>query len=327
MKPNLALQRSLASLSHPLSLVAIALLAANALVLQPNWPSWWTGKLGDLAWLAFVPLLVAVPLALTPFLSRRPPLVGWLAIGLTGTLFALVKVSPGVNQWVVGMLGGVGFSAKLMLDPTDLLALPGLAVAAWVWNHPSVTTTSRPKQIILIALAMLTVLADSAGPQDQGVICLAKDGDTLYATSVLNYFAYYNSNVYNSVYRSDDGGLTWTLEEVTASGNAPVTGPQATATPKPGSPPSSNCEKLIWPVYEAANTEIEYYGIGGKGIYRSEDDGVTLKLEAEFTSPVYGALIDEATHNVVVVAGRDGVWTRTPDGEWHNTVLKSETPK
>jgi hypothetical protein len=174
---------------------------------------------------------------------------------------------------------------------------------------------------------MLTVLADSAGPQDLGVTCLAKDGDTLYATSVLNYFAYYNSNVYNSVYRSDDGGLTWTLEEVTASGNTPVTGPQATATPKPGSPPSSKCEKLIWPVYEAANTLIQYYGIGGKGIYRSEDSGTTLVLEAEFKSPVYGALVDSATHNVVVVAGPDGVWTRTPDGEWHNTVLKSETPK
>jgi len=34
-------------LAHPLSLIAMSILALNALVLQPFWPSWWSGKVGD----------------------------------------------------------------------------------------------------------------------------------------------------------------------------------------------------------------------------------------------------------------------------------------
>ena len=47
MRQNRAFRRALDCLAHPLSLIAMSILALNALVLQPFWPSWWSGKVGD----------------------------------------------------------------------------------------------------------------------------------------------------------------------------------------------------------------------------------------------------------------------------------------
>jgi hypothetical protein len=45
--------RSLACLTHPFSLAAMALLLLNDHIFRVFWPSWFTGKLGDFAWLFF----------------------------------------------------------------------------------------------------------------------------------------------------------------------------------------------------------------------------------------------------------------------------------
>lgn len=58
-------------LAHPVSILALSAVALNDLVLQIYWPSWWTGKLSDAAWMVFSPFLVAgVALWLLPM--QRP---------------------------------------------------------------------------------------------------------------------------------------------------------------------------------------------------------------------------------------------------------------
>lgn len=57
-------ERQLRVLAHPAILAALALLALNDFVLRRAWPSWFTGKLGDFAWLFAAPPVVAVLFAL-----------------------------------------------------------------------------------------------------------------------------------------------------------------------------------------------------------------------------------------------------------------------
>ena len=62
MHVNVAFRRTLISLSHPVSIGAIALLLFNDHVWRRVAPSWFTGNIGDFAWLIFTPFLLAVVL-------------------------------------------------------------------------------------------------------------------------------------------------------------------------------------------------------------------------------------------------------------------------
>ncbi|MEA2581878.1 MAG: hypothetical protein QOE83_2770 [Actinomycetota bacterium] len=85
-------------LAHPIFLASVATLAINDHVLKGHYPSWWTGKLSDIAGVVVVGMLAAVLLGV-----RRGLL-------LTGTGFVLLKTISGV--------GG-----KPVLDATDLVAV------------------------------------------------------------------------------------------------------------------------------------------------------------------------------------------------------------
>lgn len=138
-------------LLHPLALAAVALLLLNDHVLKAAFPSWWTGKLSDLAGLAFFPLFLQAlwewgRAALGKFdgHSSRVLLAATVA---TALVFALVKTwtpATGAYEVVWGVLGWPLSAARALLagtvlprlgrahlvtDATDLLALPGLAVA------------------------------------------------------------------------------------------------------------------------------------------------------------------------------------------------------
>ena len=139
------------ALLHPVPVVAIALLVLNDHVLKEAWPGPLTGKLSDVAGLAFFPLaLVSAWELLLAALRRwggpsRPALV--LAIAVTGAAFALVKTVPeataayeailGALQWpfrvalaaIAGQLPPTPATVAAATDPTDLVALPGLALA------------------------------------------------------------------------------------------------------------------------------------------------------------------------------------------------------
>lgn len=136
-KPGLPVAELLA----PVPLVLIAILFVNDWVLKPtDLPRWLTGKLSDFAGLAVFPLVATAVFDLlllalwrlgagVDFTLRRWKL--GVAIALTGGVFAAMKLVPEVAMLVARVLGLAFGSARVMPDPTDLVALPALAFAWW----------------------------------------------------------------------------------------------------------------------------------------------------------------------------------------------------
>jgi hypothetical protein len=135
---------------HPVTLAAVGLLLLNDHVLKVAYPGFVTGKLSDIAGLAFFPLLLVGlwEVLLTALGRWTGPTVRAViaAVLLTAALFILVKTTDagseafglglGLGQWVPGAVLnvltarpiGAPDHALVVLDPTDLAALPALAV-------------------------------------------------------------------------------------------------------------------------------------------------------------------------------------------------------
>ncbi len=112
------------ALLTPTWLLALALLGVNDHLLKGAGvlPGALTGKLSDLAGMIVAPALLAALLGLR---SRRGLLACHVAIG---TVFAAIKVSPAAADawsWLMGLCGNAW---TITVDPTDLLALPVLAI-------------------------------------------------------------------------------------------------------------------------------------------------------------------------------------------------------
>ena len=129
---------------HPVALAAVALLAVNDWVLKPRLGATIagavTGKLSDVAGLVFAPVVLSAAIGLVlhaaarlgaridPSLSRRRLIACTIAIGAG---FAAVKLDPVAARALVAVLAHVR-PAAIVLDPSDLLCLPALAVAWWI---------------------------------------------------------------------------------------------------------------------------------------------------------------------------------------------------
>jgi hypothetical protein len=142
------------ALLHPTSLLALGLLIVNDHILKAAYPGAVTGKLSDLAGLAFFPVLLvgAWEIVLASMGRWHGPSRRTLgvAIGSTAAAFTLVKTVPlaaaafawslGVAQWLfalpIRVLDGGPLPpvvpAVVIVDPTDLLALGALAIPAWI---------------------------------------------------------------------------------------------------------------------------------------------------------------------------------------------------
>jgi hypothetical protein len=295
---NKTFSRAVRLLAHPLSLAAIGLMLANDRVFKILWPSWWTDKLSDFAGLFFLPFLAAALLALV--IPRRSS--AWLAFGLTGLGFILIKTVPGVNA----LLPGLGLQARL--DPTDLVALLSLIPAAWLWRRQQEGPALRlDKRLLLVPLAALVTLADAAAP-DYGVTCLTLDGSKIMA----------QASLLGGSYQSADGGLTWQVLSTERQANC--------------NPTAQNQAVIQVPAHGA-----QFRIRPGAGIDRSTDGGATWTVdfsilpasEAEttyvsmtrsgnlaFGSIPFAGLVEPASGNLVFAMGHDGVLLRRPNGEW-----------
>ncbi|GMU08969.1 hypothetical protein ASNO1_52220 [Corallococcus caeni] len=145
-------------LLHPWVLVSVLLLVLNDHVFKARWPSWWTGKLSDVAGLAMFPLLLqalweqASRLRAREFRPSFAVLVG--TVVLTGLCFAATKLSPDAGnawRWALGALQWPFFALRAWLagvrippvratqhtvDLTDLLTLPSLFIPLWLgWRR------------------------------------------------------------------------------------------------------------------------------------------------------------------------------------------------
>ena len=123
-------------------LVAIATLLVNDHLLKAAWPSWWTGKLSDFAGLVFFPLLLQAVWEVACvglWRSRRwrpDPRVLGVAIVLTAVVFTSIQTVTAAGEAYRAALGllQAPFRGRFVPvahtpDPTDLLALPALALA------------------------------------------------------------------------------------------------------------------------------------------------------------------------------------------------------
>ncbi|HEU4735067.1 MAG TPA: hypothetical protein VFT22_44555 [Kofleriaceae bacterium] len=127
---------------HPITLAGVLVLVVNDWVLKPCLgPGLVTGKLSDLAGLAFAPVVLSAAIGLVlhlavrlgarvdPSLSRARLVA---CIVATGAVFAAVKLDPAAARALAAVISQLGRPATIYLDRTDLACLPALAIAAWI---------------------------------------------------------------------------------------------------------------------------------------------------------------------------------------------------
>jgi hypothetical protein len=154
---------ALAWLVHPVTVAATLLLIVNDHVLKAAYPGWVSGKLSDVAGLVMAPPVVAVLLALlAPLL--RPVWHAGTAVALVGMLFTAVKASPVVAGYASAVWSVVDAPSMVLADPTDLLALPALAVSWWLRRSAQAGMPLRRwvrlvAVLVVLPVAMLGVAA------------------------------------------------------------------------------------------------------------------------------------------------------------------------
>lgn len=172
---------------HPITLAAVLLLVVNDWYLKSHFgPSVITGKLSDIAGLAFAPVILSAAIGLAlhaaarlgarvdPSLSLRRLVACVVATGLG---FAAVKLSPPIAERVAHVLGHLGRPASFYDDWTDLLTLPALAVALWIGlDELRRIPLGRPAAIHRLGRPALPALADvrRAGAPPERVAELAR---------------------------------------------------------------------------------------------------------------------------------------------------------
>jgi hypothetical protein len=140
-------------LLHPVALAALALLVLNDHFLKAVWPGPLTGKLSDLAGMIFLPVFLVSAWELVLAVGRRwrAPSMSALVVAsvVSAASLALVKTTPlaaqvagyafGTAQWMiatpirllVGEHSPAFTTTSIVVDPTDLLALPAVGLAVW----------------------------------------------------------------------------------------------------------------------------------------------------------------------------------------------------
>ncbi len=143
------------ALVHPAWLAALAVLAVNDHVLKGAGllPGALTGKLSDLAGMMVAPALLASLLAVR---SRRALLGCHLAVG---AVFAAIQLSAPAAHAVEAATAWAGFAWIIIMDPTDLLALPVLLVS-WRVLLPAM---SRPVQVVRLRRRVMELASASLG--------------------------------------------------------------------------------------------------------------------------------------------------------------------
>jgi hypothetical protein len=300
------LRKSLFFISRPISFFAMFILVINDYWLRKIWPSWWTGKIGDFAWLFFAPFAFTALVALClPVHPKREHWISWITFGFIGCGFTLTKTVPGFNQFVAQLASMlVGFPVRISLDPTDLLALVTLFFGFWLWQRKSTFRLPFTKRgWIAIPLAALVTLADAAAA-DYGINCLSVQNQQVQASS-----AYWS-------YTTADGGLSW--QE---------------------SPQHQNCTQnaQAGKIIDTQHPNYHYRFLPGVVIESSTDAGKSWQPEFSLSlgSPAKQAyyqkthagsptikpgpldgLIDPTTGNVIFAMGHEGVLVRETKGSW-----------
>lgn len=310
------LTKSLSLLSSPLSLAAILILAANSFALRVYWPSWFTGKLSDFAWLYFTPFALAAFLSLVipSDVKAKSRLIEILAFSTIFGIFIIANSFQPWNEWLVNALSQVlGSPIMITRDPSDLIALVSTLLAWHHWKNWVLPQTIRDKRaLLLLPLCSLLVIAD-AGYPNYGIDCLISDEDQIIA------FAGY----YDEIFRSTDSGLSWS--QIVEYPDRDELGCQYYGEWGERSISSPDRELLF---QLSKNGVFEQSLDGGKTwepvtdyIYPSEAETIfyqkTHRNRLAYYSPgPLDAFFDLNSGFFIFAMGVDGVLIRTSEGEW-----------
>jgi hypothetical protein len=309
---NPVYEKALALLAHPASLAALALLLLNDHLLRLLWPSWWTGKLGDVAWLFFAPFALAALLAwLIPARTRaRERWVFALSFALVGGCFIILKTVPGLNTLATRI--GLFFlhtPLSLTRDPSDLLALPALVGAVFLWRATPANPRFSPRTWVLLPLAALLTLANQGIP-DPGIVCFG------VANGVITAGTGY------ATFTTSDGGLTWAPGQVGTAFSCtrkfltegkdwfetPGLQPATLYRFRPGDTIQiSNNSGQTWQVIQnlkAISEARQLYYIRSRQGY------------AVYQPGPHDAIADPVSGNILFAMGHQGVLLRTASGAW-----------
>ncbi|MCA9984566.1 MAG: hypothetical protein KDE59_09740 [Anaerolineales bacterium] len=318
---NKALQVSLRCLTHPLSLTMVGLLLLNDRLLKWQFASWWTGKLSDVAGLFFFPFVLTTVISL--FWRRRS--VGPATIFLVGWLFTLIKVIPAINELAIQLWSALlNAPVAIALDPSDLLALPvlGLAALLWEreWDRPVPAKLSPAFTLFATSVWSLTLLASLASscPSDDRIFVIAQINDDYYVYSDLSE---------NSA-RLDLNTLTW---EATAWPSE-FSRAEFTSRTEACLPDTDICYQLDNP--GAVNKSVDG-GLSwqtawqypfGRLEYMQRDRDICGSVDTELFDIVIIPGETQGSHLVVIAAGSQGVIVKDLEDNWQRMAVLYANP-
>jgi hypothetical protein len=306
------------ALVHPLSLTAIGLLALNDHVFKAGHPGVVTGKLSDVAGLVFFPLLLAIVLGV---FVRKPGRTLLASCVISGGWFASVNTIP-VAALATERLMAVVWPWRITMDPTDLVALPALGVAAVAWRRAqaprSLPSRSRVPasdlQIGVIVMAAVVSLATSC-VDTAGVRFIERHGLSLFAVEETATTSGFRAT-------SVDGGLTWTDWTYDSSPSLSLEGQTVREDCLADSP--DHCFRIDGGSYVeesvdgGASWSVAWQVPPGRGAFlaRSGTDCDPYEVAA-----VDLFITDPPDSLVLVAMSDDGLLRRDPTGVWERDVL------
>ena len=333
------------ALTHPVTLASIGVLLLNDIVFKSLWPGTWvTGKLSDLAWVVFASPLLAFLLSFVVGSNRVQQRGAFLAsyVGLP-LLYAAFNTFEPVHYWILrGISLASGGTAGSPLDVTDSLVIPfGLGIALWVWRRGAIDAASlRLRFGLLVAVAAALASVASTPPVlDDGIVRVgtAEDG-----------FLYAEGSLYD-LYRSQDGGLTWALDNAPNVRESITWGDRSARTPSgrieigdaykaPAAKRNGldsrtqECESQWNPhvllVAESGESEVIYSlsHLSHAGNNWVQEHTTTSLGPRSIGNGLHCLVYDDVSRNLVATVGTEGVLVRMPHGEWRGVAVGPYSP-
>jgi len=149
------------ALLHPLWWAALLLLVANDHLLKGAdlLPPWLTGKLSDVSGLVVAPVLLAA------LLRARGRLAQAGCLAATASVFAVINLLPSAARLWEQLTSALGIGWRVWCDPSDLLALPVLALAWWLLRRAQRTVTKsawhRGARVLAVAIGAAACMGTS----------------------------------------------------------------------------------------------------------------------------------------------------------------------